>query len=75
LTDACEPPQSTHSSKVGKRSASQQNCSQDFLFLAGTVCCIAQLNEMIGDPEYKIGRPRQLYTDSVKRDVMPLAKR
>jgi regulator of nucleoside diphosphate kinase len=23
---------------------------------------IAQLNEMIGDPEYKIGRPRQLFT-------------
>ena len=24
---------------------------------------------MIGDPEYKIGRPRQLYTGSVRRDV------
>jgi citrate synthase len=43
--------------------------------LARTVGWIAQLNEMIGDPEYKIGRPRQLYTGSVKRDVMPLAKR
>ena len=29
--------------------------------LARTVGWIAQLNEMIGDPEYKIGRPRQLY--------------
>jgi citrate synthase len=29
--------------------------------LARTVGWIAQLNEMIGDPEYKIGRPRQLF--------------
>ncbi len=37
--------------------------------LARTVGWIAQLNEMIGDPEYKIGRPRQLYTGSPRRDV------
>ncbi|NLX17128.1 MAG: citrate (Si)-synthase, partial [Ramlibacter sp.] len=37
--------------------------------LARTVGWIAQLNEMISDPEYKIGRPRQLYTGSVRRDV------
>jgi citrate synthase len=43
--------------------------------LARTVGWIAQLNEMIGDPEYKIGRPRQLFTGSAKRDVQPLAKR
>ena len=43
--------------------------------LARTVGWIAQLNEMIGDPEYKIGRPRQLFTGSVKRDVAPLNKR
>jgi citrate synthase len=43
--------------------------------LARTVGWIAQLNEMIGDPEYKIGRPRQLYTGSVKRDVLPIAER
>ena len=43
--------------------------------LARTVGWIAQLNEMIGDPEYKIGRPRQLFTGSVSRDVTPLAKR
>jgi citrate synthase len=43
--------------------------------LARTVGWIAQLNEMIGDPEYKIGRPRQLFTGSVKRDVTLLAKR
>ncbi|WP_294772432.1 citrate synthase [uncultured Rhodoferax sp.] len=43
--------------------------------LARTVGWIAQLNEMIGDPEYKIGRPRQLFTGSVKRDVQPIGKR
>jgi hypothetical protein len=34
--------------------------------LARTVGWIAQLNEMISDPEYKIGRPRQLFTGSVR---------
>lgn len=43
--------------------------------LARTVGWIAQLNEMIGDPEYKIGRPRQLFTGSVKRDVKPIGQR
>ncbi len=43
--------------------------------LARTVGWIAQLNEMIGDPEYKIGRPRQLFTGSVRRDVEPIAQR
>jgi citrate synthase len=43
--------------------------------LARTVGWIAQLNEMIGDPEYKIGRPRQLFTGSVPRDVVDLHKR
>jgi citrate synthase len=37
--------------------------------LARSVGWIAQLNEMIGDPEYKIGRPRQLFTGSPRRDV------
>ena len=37
--------------------------------LARTVGWIAQLNEMIGDPEYKIGRPRQLFSGSPRRDV------
>jgi citrate synthase len=36
---------------------------------------IAQLNEMIGDPEYKIGRPRQLFVGSAPRAVKPLAQR
>ena len=43
--------------------------------LARTVGWIAQLNEMIGDPEYKIGRPRQMNTGSPRRDVKPLAQR
>jgi citrate synthase len=43
--------------------------------LARTVGWIAQLNEMIGDPEYKIGRPRQLYNGATPRTVTPLAQR
>lgn len=37
--------------------------------LARTVGWIAQWNEMLSDPNYKIGRPRQLYTGSDFRDV------
>ena len=43
--------------------------------LARTVGWIAQWNEMISDPEYKIGRPRQLYTGNTRRDVKPIDKR
>ncbi len=43
--------------------------------LARTVGWIAQLNEMIADPEYKIGRPRQLYVGSTHRRVLPLHQR
>ena len=43
--------------------------------LARTVGWIAQLNEMIGDPEYKIGRPRQLFTGAEKRDVQSIGQR
>ncbi len=43
--------------------------------LARTVGWIAQWNEMISDPEQKIGRPRQLYTGPAKRDVVPMANR
>jgi citrate synthase len=43
--------------------------------LARTVGWIAQLNEMISDPEYKIGRPRQLFTGHAHRNVEALAKR
>ena len=43
--------------------------------LARTVGWIAQLNEMISDPEYKIGRPRQLFVGSESRNVKPLNQR
>src|SRR6187551_1562874 len=43
--------------------------------LARTVGWIAQLNEMIGDPEYKIGRPRQLYTGATARHVEAIGQR
>jgi citrate synthase len=43
--------------------------------LARTVGWIAQLNEMIADPEYKIARPRQLFVGATQRTVVPLAKR
>ncbi|HUH94291.1 MAG TPA: citrate synthase [Casimicrobiaceae bacterium] len=43
--------------------------------LARTVGWIAQWNEMISDPEQKIGRPRQLFTGSKRRDVKPIAQR
>jgi citrate synthase len=36
---------------------------------------IAQLNEMIADPEYKIGRPRQLYKGATRRSVPAIDKR
>ena len=43
--------------------------------LARTVGWMTQWEEMITDPEYKIGRPRQLYVGAAKRDVVPLAQR
>jgi citrate synthase len=43
--------------------------------MARTVGWIAQWNEMISDPEQKIGRPRQLFVGAPKRDVAPIAKR
>jgi citrate synthase len=43
--------------------------------LARTVGWIAQWNEMIADPDQKIGRPRQLFVGSEKRDVPDLAAR
>ena len=43
--------------------------------LARTVGWVAQWNEMIADPEQKIGRPRQLYTGPVQRDYVPLSQR
>ena len=37
--------------------------------LARTVGWIAQWNEMIAEPDQKIGRPRQLFTGPVRRDI------
>jgi citrate synthase len=43
--------------------------------LARTIGWVSQWNEMVGDAEQKIGRPRQLYRGAVKRDFVPIAKR
>ncbi|HEX5127630.1 MAG TPA: citrate synthase [Rhodocyclaceae bacterium] len=43
--------------------------------LARTIGWIAQWNEMISDPDQKIGRPRQLYTGAAARDVVPMGQR
>jgi len=43
--------------------------------MARTIGWIAQWNEMIADPEQKIGRPRQLFVGSTVRDVKPLDQR
>ncbi len=43
--------------------------------LARTSGWIAQWNEMIEDPTQKIGRPRQLFTGTPKRDYKPLDDR
>ena len=42
--------------------------------LARTVGWISHWKEMLSSP-YKIGRPRQLYTGEVSRDIVPLAER
>lgn len=43
--------------------------------LARTVGWVAQWNEMIEDPDQKIGRPRQLYTGAPQRDYVPMNQR
>jgi citrate synthase len=43
--------------------------------LARTIGWIAQWQEMITDPEYKIGRPRQLYKGATQRNVKPIDQR
>lgn len=43
--------------------------------LARTVGWITHWNEMIGEPDQKIGRPRQLYIGPARRDFIPLGKR
>ncbi len=43
--------------------------------LARTVGWVAQWQEMMEDPDQKIGRPRQLYIGNKERKITPLAKR
>jgi len=43
--------------------------------MSRTVGWIAQWKEMIGDPQKKIGRPRQLYNGPVRRDYLAVNKR
>ena len=43
--------------------------------LARSVGWLAQWQEMVEDPDFKIGRPRQLYTGYTSRDYVPIAKR
>ncbi len=43
--------------------------------VARTVGWIAQWNEMIEDPDQRIGRPRQLYTGPAEREFVSLDKR
>jgi citrate synthase len=43
--------------------------------MARTAGWVAQWNEMISDPESKIGRPRQLYTGEARREFVPIEQR
>ena len=43
--------------------------------LARTVGWVSQWNEMMDDPESRIGRPRQLYTGKGRRDYVPINQR
>ncbi len=43
--------------------------------VARTVGWVAQWNEMIEDPQQRIGRPRQLYVGHTQRHYVPVAKR
>jgi citrate synthase len=43
--------------------------------IARTVGWVAQWNEMIADPQNKIGRPRQLFLGERPREFVPIAKR
>ncbi len=43
--------------------------------IARTVGWVAQWMEMIGDPEQRIARPRQLYEGAAKRDYVDMSKR
>ncbi|CAK0778867.1 citrate synthase [uncultured Gammaproteobacteria bacterium] len=43
--------------------------------VARTVGWISQWKEMIEDPEYRIARPRQLYTGPIARNYVPVSQR
>jgi citrate synthase len=43
--------------------------------VARTVGWISQWNEMVSEPDLKIGRPRQLYLGETKRDYVPVGNR
>jgi citrate synthase len=43
--------------------------------LARTVGWIAQWNELISDPDQKIGRPRQLFAGAARREFLPMNRR
>jgi citrate synthase len=43
--------------------------------IARTAGWVAQWQEMVSDPNMRIGRPRQLYTGPAQRDYQPLDKR
>jgi citrate synthase len=43
--------------------------------ISRTIGWSSQWNEMISDPEQKIGRPRQLFLGPKKRDFVPLSQR
>ena len=43
--------------------------------LSRTVGWISQWKEMLGDPQSKIGRPRQLYIGATKRDYVQVSDR
>lgn len=43
--------------------------------MARTIGWITQWDEMVSEPGYKIGRPRQLYTGPINREYVPVDKR
>jgi len=43
--------------------------------IARTAGWVAHWQEMVSDPNMKIGRPRQLYTGPTQRDYQPIEKR
>jgi citrate synthase len=42
--------------------------------VARTVGWVSQWQEMIEDPQQRIGRPRQIYTGAAQRDYVPMLR-